>query len=221
MDYLKLLKENLLPINRRILKKATAKQTILLEQIAKKLSMQDDIWQIKDIRFYVPNYPLDGIQSGIVDSNKFFEQDLLEDVSQYMPQDPVICDIGSNIGNHTLYWLYCNNAKFIYCFEPRVETFRILEKNIKINGFDDKVQCYNFALSEKKSRLRTVEFLNENIGMNAYKEDMSGATLAVPLEDIDFKHKIDFIKIDTEGMEDVVLMGSKRLIQQDRPIILL
>ena len=140
MNFIKKFKENFLPINRRILKRELARQRDYLEErfhtyideqfrisnqqlgnhlderfdiLFKKISMPNHIWQIGDIRFFVPNYPLDLIQKDIVDSNHFYEQDILEDLLQFMPENPVICDIRANIGNHTLYWLSHNNARYI------------------------------------------------------------------------------------------------------------
>lgn len=227
MSFFWKIKESISPVSRRFIKRELKKidqkidQKVIqkLDAILKKESMVDNIWQIKDIRFFVPNYPLDVIQRMIVDTERFYEQDILEDLSAFISKDSVICDIGANIGNHTLYWLSYINPEFVYCFEPRQETFQILERNIKINGFSDKVQCFNVALSNNNMKLSTQRFELTNIGANSYCVNQSGNMIAQPLDNINIDRHIDFMKIDVEGMEVTVLEGAKNTIKKHLPII--
>lgn len=226
MSFLEKIK-NILPVTRgtlirkvsRLNKKQTKAFDKRFEQLSRKLSMQDDIWQVNNVKFYVPNYPADFIQSVIVDENAFYEQGVLDDLAQYLPESAVICDIGTNIGNHTLYWLKVQRVRFVYCFEPRPETYRILEKNIVLNNLTNSTKCFNIALSDKYAKLSTRLFNNNNIGGNAYREDVGGDIESTPLDDIVINDKIDFMKIDVEGMEGAVLKGAQKRIQQDKPLI--
>ena len=107
----------------------------------------------------------------------------------------------------------------IYCFEPRLESFHILEKNIHINNYDHKTKCFNLALSEKAERLSTSSFDHTNIGANSYIENSAGSMPSTPLDHLTFSEKIDFIKIDVEGMEISVLKGAEKTIRQNLPLI--
>lgn len=189
----------------------------MVEAMVKKMCMIDDIWQNNDVRFYVPNYPIDAIQREIVDTEKFFEQSILEELSGFIPQNAVICDIGANIGNHTMYWLSERQAAYVYCFEPRHETFLILEKNIQINNFRDKCQCFNFGLSDEQSKLKIDKFTVSNIGGTSFVTDDDGQYAAVTLDSLALGQHIDFMKIDVEGMEYKVLQGAVGLIEKNKP----
>lgn len=213
------IKRELKKIDQKINQKIDQKVIQKLDAILKKESMLDNIWQINDIRFFVPNYPLDVIQRTIVDTERFYEQNILEDLSEFISKDSVICDIGANIGNHTLYWLSHINPRFVYCFEPRQETFQILERNIKINGFSDKVKCINVALSNNDIKLSTQKFEIYNIGGNSYCANQSGNIMAQSLDNIIIDRHIDFMKIDVEGMEVTVLEGAKNTIKKHLPVI--
>lgn len=214
------LKDNILPLNRRVLKKELQRSIDeKFDMLLKKASMTNDIWQINNIQFFVPNYPFDAIQKIIVNSNNFYEQDILEDLNQFLPSNAIICDIGANIGNHTLYWLFNHKADFIYCFEPRLETFNILEKNIEINQVKDKTQCFNFALSDNSTKLSVQSFSQDNIGANFYCKNPVGNIKALPLDEIEINKKIDFMKIDVEGMEIDVLAGAENTIKKYTPVI--
>ena len=191
----------------------------MVAALAKKMSMPDGVWQNNDVRFYVPNYPLDLIQRIIVDSENFFEQNILNELSSFMPQEAVICDIGANIGNHTLYWLSKKQASYIYCFEPRPETFQILKKNIQINNFEDKSECFNCGLSDKESTLKIEKFSSKNIGGATFVKNSDGRVKAVSLDSLNLPRKIDFIKIDVEEMEDDVLRGAVNTLAQHKPTV--
>ena len=104
-----------------------------LNQIATKLSMQDSQTRIFNSIFYLPNYPKDVIQRLIVDGNQYWDLHTLYKLDEYMPEDAVVCDIGANVGSHSLYWAVERGAKKVYAFEPIKETFEILKKNIKIS----------------------------------------------------------------------------------------
>lgn len=220
MKLFKKIKDNILPLNRRVLKKELQRSIDeKFDMLLKKASMTDNIWQINNIQFFVPNYPFDVIQKIIVNTNNFFEQDILEDLNQFLPSNPVICDIGANIGNHTLYWLFNNKADFIYCFEPKLETFNILEKNIEINHVKDKTKCFNLALSDSSTKLSIQSFSQDNIGANVYCKNQTGNTTALPLDEITIDKKIDFMKIDVECMEVDVLSGAENTIKKHLPVI--
>lgn len=219
MSFFWKIKEAIFPVNRRVVKRELKKIEQKLDLLLKKESMVDNTWSINDIRLFVPNFPLDYIQRTIVETNRFYEQDILEDLSSFISENSVICDIGANIGNHTLYWLSHVNPEFVYCFEPRYETFQILERNIKINDFSDKVQCINVALSNNNVKLSTQHFDLTNIGGNTYCVNQSGNMIAQPLDNINIDRHIDFMKIDVEGMEISVLEGAKNTIKKHLPVI--
>ncbi len=43
--------------------------------------------------------------------------------------------------------------------------------------------------------------------------------LLLPLDEVPFRQRVQFIKIDVEGMEEAVLAGAAKLIARDRPLI--
>lgn len=159
--------ENMFGLNEQILER--------VESISRKLSMPDSIFQFDDVRFYVPYYPIDFIQRHIVNTKTFFEQEILESLDKYIPENSVIFDIGANIGNHSIYWGIRRNVSKIYAFEPVRDTFEILKRNIELNGLKDEVVLYNIGLSDRKSEAGYVDYRMENIGSTHLK----------PLEEID------------------------------------
>jgi hypothetical protein len=69
--------------------------------------------------------------------------------------------------------------------------------------------------------LNCVKFKEKNnLGATALKENDQGNIVGIRGDDLFFNHKVDFIKIDAEGMEMEVLEGFKQTILNSRPIIL-
>ena len=190
------------------------------KQIITKLSiMKDNLWRINNCVFYVPNYPLDSIQSAIVDTNNFYDIDTLQELDEYIPDNAVICDIGSNIGNHTLYWALKRNARFIYAFEPIPSTYEILEKNIQLNYLQNVVTSYNFGLSNKEINASITLYNGSNIGATFIHQASDGHLKLKTLDSLSLDKKIDLLKIDVEGHEIEALQGSIETIKLYKPSI--
>ena len=56
----------------------------------------------------------------------------------------VVCDIGANIGNHSLF--FSDYFEKIYSFEPHPLTYKLLEINTNI---EKKIKIYNYGISNK------------------------------------------------------------------------
>ncbi len=193
--------------------------------VAKKTTLQnhDDIWEMTNgIKFYVPHFPYDSIQKIIVFYNDFFEINILKSLDKYIPKNAVILDIGSNIGNHSVYWA-ARGAKSIHSFEPMLQTYNNLQKNIEINAMEKIIKPYNLGLGDTKVSGEVAKNLRNNIGATQIKEsEVSGPfSLKIDrLDDIDLKEeKIDFVKIDVECFEPKTLAGSLETLKKYRPIV--
>jgi len=132
----------------------------------------------------------------------------------------LVADVGANIGLFSLY-AACLGSKKIYAFEPVKGTFAELKKNISSNSFSNKIVAVNKAVGNKKGSVSiyfnydvdgrsSLDFLND--------KSRSQKVQVILLDDF-FKNKVDFIKIDTEGHEEQVLLGAKRIIKTFKPIL--
>lgn len=128
-----------------------------------------------------------------------------------------LIDIGSNIGNHTIF--FRNNFKKIHSFEPQRTTYKILKLNTEPYGH---IKTYNYGIDTEKKEV-TFYIPNNNNGMgrsriiegeNVRKEKV----LLKPIEDSSIKD-VGFIKIDVEGNEYPVLKSLKNILKKDKPII--
>ena len=192
-----------------------------LVTIKNKLSMPNGIVQIRNARFFLPYYPMDLIQRWIVDNQNYWYIYDLNIIDKWLPKNPVIIDIGANIGSYSLYWSIEKDAKKIYAFEPLADIYEILCTNIKINNLANVIKPYNMGLS-KENMMASIDSYNaNNIGGTSFKENKNGKFVFKPLDSIKFKENIDVIKIDVEGNEMDVLSGAMGTISKYHPLIII
>lgn len=92
---------------------------------------------VPGIRIWAP--PLAGaLIEEIWDRDRYFSHARIE------PGD-VVVDIGANIGAFTI--LAASRGARVYAFEPNPEAFSILERNIRENGFSDRVDARELAIA--------------------------------------------------------------------------
>ena len=179
--------------------------------------------------FFLPNANVDFLQKHIVLFGDYRERQELEKIffdfkggllSKIIEKpDSVILDIGANIGNHTLYYANELHAGKVISFEAVANTFQILKINVEVNKLQDRVQIYNFGLSDKPGKAAIRNYNPQNIGGTDLVTGQGEITLRA-LDEFEIP-KVDFIKIDVEGMEPQVLNGAINTIKNSRPFIVL
>jgi FkbM family methyltransferase len=145
-----------------------------------------------------------------------------------------VYDIGANLGEVTLFAAdrVGGNGKVI-SFEPMKEAFEWLGHNVALNGDQDRVTCYNTALSDQKGELNLYAAKDPD-PLGSYEDGLhtlfpSGGRNVllhrVEVEKLDDRIEDlpppDFIKIDVEGAELFVLRGAMATLQKFHPQLLI
>lgn len=133
----------------------------------------------------------------------------------------VIFDVGSNMGEWTYLARMINPNAEIHTFEIIPETYRKLLTNLVI---DKNIIPNGFGLSNASGTLR-MKYRPEYDVVSTYLEELAmdnaqyreGLVMTgdqyVNSRRIDY---IDFLKVDTEGAEGLVLQGFKETLKQNR-----
>lgn len=140
----------------------------------------------------------------------------------------VFIDIGASFGKFTIavgnrFKAYRNQLS-ILSFEPDPENFKLLKKNIRLNKLNN-IKAFHTALSNKRTIQKFFYFspMKQIVSFpTREKINIRTTLLSDYLAYIPEKKSPDvFIKIDVEGHEIEVLMGSKEIIKKYKNILLL
>jgi FkbM family methyltransferase len=152
----------------------------------------------------------------------YLEQERTEQaLRQVIKPDSNCIDIGSHIGSSlSLLLRYAPQGKHI-AFEP------VPEKALWLRRKFPEVDVKNMALGDKRERLTFYQNVSRP-GYSGLASDLASADkivrLTVECETLDnivaAEGRYDYIKIDVEGAELLVLKGARQTITRNRPVIL-
>lgn len=149
-----------------------------------------------------------------------YEDRFLEFIGKKLARDAVVLDIGANIGNHAVY--LAQRCSVVHAFEPNPVALERLRKHVALNGVQNVV-IHPFALGELNT---TADFYVPvgNLSAGSFVEH-SGGKSKLPIRHADEVvtelgiGRVDFIKIDVEGMEESVLRGLCGTLAKFRPMV--
>lgn len=148
----------------------------------------------------------------------------------------VVLDCGANIGTHSVEWgRHMHGWGRVVAFEPQEVVYYALAGNIVINNCLN-VRAMNCAVGSSVGTMRipkpdylvpssygslelrrgpNTEFIGQPI-------DYDGSEASVPVVTIDSLglDRLDFVKLDIEGMEIEALEGARRSLELYRPILM-
>lgn len=130
-------------------------------------------------------------------------------VLEYVPVGGVVVDAGAFIGDHTRAYLdKVGPAGVVWAFEPNPDAFRCLVHNCP------EAKAFPFGLSDLAGSAGLIK--NPNAG--ASRLSGVGGIVLVRLDDYEFR-RLDFLKVDVEGMEVKALRGASDTIKRFKPVM--
>jgi FkbM family methyltransferase len=169
--------------------------------------------------FLVPPCDLIGgwqVESGRLDHDRW----VLEKIRPHFHENDVVIDVGALNGDHTIaYSQWVGPGGTVVAFEPGEVAYRCLAHNIQL--FPHKnVQAHQAALGRVNDVCEHV-VNHENLGGSVVKTGV-GKIPMITLDAFCFGFsRLNFIKIDAEGMEADILDGGRITILKHLPILML
>jgi len=149
-----------------------------------------------------------------------------ECIKKILTKEMVVIDLGANIGYYTLIFakLVGPQGK-IFAFEPEPNNFDLLKKKTLINGYQNVV-LEQKAISNKNERLK-LYLDKKNLGAHklffTHADQKFIEVDVITLDDYfnNYDGNIDFIKMDVEGSEILIIEGMSNLLKKNTNIIMM
>ena len=181
----------------------------------------------RDVKFFVPNY----ITNWLIDEFYTKEPETLEWIDSFEKEENKIIfwDIGANIGVYSIYAALKHPNIEVVSFEPSNNNLRILTRNISINKLEEKIKVNQFPLSNAENKYlvfkeskfiaggslntwgENYNFENKSLDpQNNYK--IYGTTINYLLNN-NILAIPNYIKIDVDGIEHLILRGASKYLK--------
>lgn len=179
---------------------------------------------MQKIALALPDAQDDYVQRVILRTRGFYEAKLLSIVQGLGIVGPksVVCDVGANIGNHTVYFSRILKAAKVLAFEPQQHCYDTLCANIALNGLEKAAIAHHSLIGANTGNGQMAKFNARNLGGTAFMEAEAGDIPIFTLDDVVSSKDtaaLDLIKIDVEGMQMAVLTGAKRILSKRKPAL--
>jgi FkbM family methyltransferase len=138
----------------------------------------------------------------------------------------IVFDIGANIGYYSvLFSRLVGPSGRVHCFEPTQAYRQVLKANLAANKTTN-VDVYDFGFSNSQQELE-ITFVDSTATLHHPGHQVTQGTEKINLRTLNqfIKEyqlpKIDFIKIDVDGHEPLVLEGAWDLIDRYDPVLMI
>jgi len=181
------------------------------------------------VKFFIPNKAVDLRVKRIFSK----EPGTLKWIDNFKnDENTIFWDIGANIGLFSLYASQKHNNIKIFSFEPSTSNLRVLSRNISINKLQERILINQFPLTNNENSyldLKETRF-QEGCSLNTFGEDFGHDGNKI-YEKNSYKvfgnninnlidNKIldipDYIKIDVDGIEHLILEGADKYLNSKK-----
>ena len=161
------------------------------------------------------------------------EPETLEWIENIVPGS-IIWDIGANVGLYSIYASKLNKGK-VFAFEPSVFNLEILSRNIYINNLQDNITIIPIPLSNSTSnnlfQMTSTQWggalstfgasidQNGNPIKEIFEYKILGTSIDEMLKTFQLKNP-DYIKIDVDGIEHLILTGASEVLLKVRSVLI-
>ena len=134
-----------------------------------------------------------------------------------------LIDVGANVGTFCIPAVKEKIIEKCIAIEPVNNIFKVLNINIYLNNLQNQILSFDNVVSNKKFEKLSLKINKNNYGDNKFilngkkKNKTNSIKLDYFINHFD-KRKL-IIKIDVQGFEDKVLMGSQKFIRSKVPLL--
>ena len=169
----------------------------------------------KNIKLFTPNNLVKWRNDTFFDK----EPETIEWIKNFKLKKFYFWDIGSNIGQYSLYCALIHPGSSIISFEPSANNLRVLSRNIGCNKLEKQITIFPIALTNKVNNFLNLLESSSQEGSahnsfgrhnNINQHFISYKTYGTSIDYIIEKKILpipNYIKIDVDGIEESILQG--------------
>ena len=201
---------------------------LILKEIIEKNSYFDLKINNTHIHFFCPN----ALTKWRVETFYDKEPETIEWINNFEKNKKnIFWDIGANIGLYSIYASIKFNNINVISFEPSTSNLRILSRNLYINNLHDKIKIFQIPLNDISNRFSKMEelYFLEGGAMNNFGDNLNYeraeffpsmkysifGTNINTLVDQKILDLPNYIKIDVDGIEHLILQGANKYLNSN------
>ena len=150
-----------------------------------------------------------------------------------MTRKSIFWDVGANMGLYSIYAAKRRNLR-VFSFEPSIFNLELLGRNISLNALSQKITIVPVALSDQtkpnlmKHSQTTWGGALSSFGVtfddsgNLYKSIIEYDTLGFTADYLVYQGLVaqpDYIKIDVDGIEHLILSGARNILMSAKSLL--
>ncbi len=157
----------------------------------------------------------------------YFEKEESRFISRTLRPGMHALDVGANVGIHAMRMAAAVGVRGrVSCFEPNPEVRFRLERNIALNAFTN-IEVHPVGISEQTGKailyVNDLRDWNRSATMVRDPDAQSSIPVSVDVCQLDALfsvEKVDFIKVDVDGLDLPVLRSAMKILATHRPVVL-
>jgi len=152
-----------------------------------------------------------------------YEPHLIKFFQLFLREGMKVVDAGANVGLYTMISARAVGPRGrVWSFEPNSENCRFIVASAAANGFEN-IELFPVALGSERGFVYFTSAIGSNGGMQelAKNNALDPSCRIVPqlrLDDIAIPN-LDFMKMDVEGAEALLMQGAEHTLERCRPVI--
>ena len=148
------------------------------------------------------------------------------------PHPKNIIDCGANVGAYSIMFHYCFPDAHIIAIEPSSHNMPYIKYNCKdipqieimqmaVGSRIEKAVMAQPTQEQKEMHNDFLDIHTACLSLYGASDHMREEVDVFPLDSLDLKRPVGFLKIDTEGHDLEVLIGAENILKEDKPNILI
>jgi FkbM family methyltransferase len=134
-------------------------------------------------------------------------------MSEIKPGDRFV-DVGAFIGLYTIaVGLRLRDSGRVVAFEPEAHNYSLLQEHVKLNRIESQVELHQIAVSDNNGQRPFLTGGSSQARLASSDREHATPVTTVKLDDFFAGTRVDILKIDVEGHEEMVLRGAHKLLR--------